>query len=860
MSFFNKIRSLFGINDEVSNTPLDQLDIIAIEQGKVQDEIAKANAEFDDIDQTLSLKIAACNKLIEKGVKEGADNKKFLVNRLDRITTTHLELIKGLIDQSRSLEKQEIEVESELITKAVEVTAGLSDENQKQIKIILDVWSETGIIKGEEIDNQARAITLAIEEIVKGGEGSRGGKVIGHTRSGKAIYDTANHESHNDFTKQDHDDAISKHKELKQEQENKWKSGLRQQAKTESKFMSKETMDAFKAKNDHSDQGRRHATARWNAKEEGNDYESKTVDELVALKKKLYSNPNIESAMSDDEKLLTKTIAKKYSDINEQIRAKREIKKSHEPIAIEIAGKGDVEYDSPVEGHYANVIVRRTFKEGEKEVSKILFLKRASTKVVEPNKFCLPGGHIDEGETIEVAALRELKEEANLDASYVYTIGKAKCDDGRWAFYLEAPGVQGDTMLLDGESINAAWMSQEEWIEADLIFDLKDHLVAMETSSRKTEDIRDILKKDEEDELEKGGEGSRGGKIIGHTKSGKPVYASKSANEYSDFSKDDHKDASNLHDKQKEDLRNSTKHGLITSQKKYVERSKKHENISNDHFKNSREKGDDIKISGKGDGANVGWVKKAEDIDELEKAFDIDNPFYYNDEEELIKGRAAAEGEERTWGGKKYKKSGGKWMLVGSGKEKSGNEILGKTKSGKAIYNDASHEDHKNFSIKEHREASSAHVEKYKQLKDSDKKKAEHHLDQSIEHRKAADKKETDQYEPTPTGIKKKEESKKLSTKQLKEHVENTSTDQLKKVAEKEDHPHNDAAKRELERRGETKKEEEFLQNNKIFLKVMSNMIDKRSLKAEKAVKDIVDEFGVSESTARKGLGIRDKE
>ena len=61
------------------------------------------------------------------------------------------------------------------------------------------------------------------------------------------------------------------------------------------------------------------------------------------------------------------------------------------------------------------------------------------------------------------------------------------------------------------------------------------------------------------------------------------------------------------------------------------------------------------------------------------------------------------------------------------------------------------------------------------------------------------------------SGKKDGEKEKKLSTKQLKEHVENTSTDQLKKVAEKQDHPHNDAAKRELERRGETKKEEEFI-------------------------------------------------
>ena len=47
-------------------------------------------------------------------------------------------------------------------------------------------------------------------------------------------------------------------------------------------------------------------------------------------------------------------------------------------------------------------------------------------------------------------------------------------------------------------------------------------------------------------QFEKGGEGSKGGKIIGHTKSGKPVYANKNAThkDYNDFTKEDHEDAS----------------------------------------------------------------------------------------------------------------------------------------------------------------------------------------------------------------------------------------------------------------------------------------------------------------------------
>ena len=40
------------------------------------------------------------------------------------------------------------------------------------------------------------------------GEGSRGGKIIGHTKSGKPVYGTFNHPSHKDFS---HDDHLNAH-------------------------------------------------------------------------------------------------------------------------------------------------------------------------------------------------------------------------------------------------------------------------------------------------------------------------------------------------------------------------------------------------------------------------------------------------------------------------------------------------------------------------------------------------------------------------------------------------------------------------------------------------------------------------
>ena len=51
------------------------------------------------------------------------------------------------------------------------------------------------------------------------------------------------------------------------------------------------------------------------------------------------------------------------------------------------------------------------------------------------------------------------------------------------------------------------------------------------------------------DNLIKGGAGSRGGHVIGKTKSGKPIYANFSHADHAGFSKRDHKDAAALHEK-----------------------------------------------------------------------------------------------------------------------------------------------------------------------------------------------------------------------------------------------------------------------------------------------------------------------
>jgi hypothetical protein len=83
---------------------------------------------------------------------------------------------------------------------------------------------------------------------------------------------------------------------------------------------------------------------------------------------------------------------------------------------------------------------------------------------------------------VQQAASRELKEETNLDCKpdSMWFKAKAKADDGKWCFYLEGWNYNSQLALLDGEIENASWMTEDEWMKADLFFDLKDHLITME--------------------------------------------------------------------------------------------------------------------------------------------------------------------------------------------------------------------------------------------------------------------------------------------------------------------------------------------------------------------------------------------
>lgn len=92
--------------------------------------------------------------------------------------------------------------------------------------------------------------------------------------------------------------------------------------------------------------------------------------------------------------------------------------------------------------------------------------------------YCLPGGGIDEGETPEEAAVRELKEEACVDGRPIQEINKFVKLGGKGTVYTYlievdplaeiGPGI--DPELEEQTIVDAEWMKLEDMSELDQIY------------------------------------------------------------------------------------------------------------------------------------------------------------------------------------------------------------------------------------------------------------------------------------------------------------------------------------------------------------------------------------------------------
>ena len=117
------------------------------------------------------------------------------------------------------------------------------------------------------------------------------------------------------------------------------------------------------------------------------------------------------------------------------------------------------------------VAMKRKFKAAMATVinedKKILLLKRSRDSNWMPEKWAIPGGHIEEGVSSKDAAIRETKEETNLDIS---NIRELKKQEQVIIYYSDS---QSGVIKLDFEHTDWAWVSYDELDNYDTTPDLK---------------------------------------------------------------------------------------------------------------------------------------------------------------------------------------------------------------------------------------------------------------------------------------------------------------------------------------------------------------------------------------------------
>ena len=104
--------------------------------------------------------------------------------------------------------------------------------------------------------------------------------------------------------------------------------------------------------------------------------------------------------------------------------------------------------------------------------SKVLLLKRTSTRRASADKWQPPSGFIKEKEAVEDAVLREVKEETGLDGEIigVGNFFEAVDEWGKWVTMPFLISVKSDNVVIDQkEHSEAIWIEPKDVLNFDLV-------------------------------------------------------------------------------------------------------------------------------------------------------------------------------------------------------------------------------------------------------------------------------------------------------------------------------------------------------------------------------------------------------
>jgi len=125
--------------------------------------------------------------------------------------------------------------------------------------------------------------------------------------------------------------------------------------------------------------------------------------------------------------------------------------------------------------HYADCVIRD-------EKGRICLLHRSYQDDFAPGKWCLPGGHIEDGEEPIFAAGRELEEETGYKAVPLFYLDKVDRKDSVSLYYEGFVYSQTAVLLDNDEHYRIQWVEPKDLDDYELLLDLKDTLAKLPLS------------------------------------------------------------------------------------------------------------------------------------------------------------------------------------------------------------------------------------------------------------------------------------------------------------------------------------------------------------------------------------------